>query len=86
MESLILLALAPIFYGCMLWEALYWRRRGVAQYTWRDTLSNMTLAGMHQVETAICQNDALTTVAADCQHFDEFPAIPELLQRRPRSA
>lgn len=49
MESLILLALAPIFYGCMLWEALYWRRRGVAQYTWRDTLSNMTLAGMHQV-------------------------------------
>lgn len=49
MESLILLALAPIFYGCMLWEALYWRRRGVAMYTWRDTLSNMTLAGMHQL-------------------------------------
>jgi len=49
MESLILLALAPVFYGCMLWEALYWRRRGVAMYTWRDTLSNISLAGMHQV-------------------------------------
>lgn len=48
-ESLVLLALAPIFYACIAWEWLHWRKRGVAMYTGVDTLSNFVLAGMHQV-------------------------------------
>ena len=48
-ESLVLLALAPIFYACIAWEWLYYRRRGVAMYSGVDTLSNFVLAGMHQL-------------------------------------
>lgn len=53
MESLILLAIAPVFFVCMAAEAWFDRHRGVADYTWQDTLSNMTLAGMHQVADGI---------------------------------
>ncbi|MBR9814922.1 sterol desaturase family protein [bacterium] len=48
-ESLVLLALAPVFYACIAWEWLYYRRRGVAMYSGVDTLSNFVLAGMHQL-------------------------------------
>lgn len=53
MESLILLAIAPLFYICIAAEAIHDRGKGVANYTWRDTLSNMTLAGMHQLADGI---------------------------------
>jgi sterol desaturase/sphingolipid hydroxylase (fatty acid hydroxylase superfamily) len=46
--GLILLAMAPVFIGCILWEAWYWHRRGVAKYSLIDTLSNTGLAAMHQ--------------------------------------
>ena len=55
-ESLVLLALAPIFYVCIALEWRYLRRRARemgpnvrADYTLADTVSNMTLAAMHQI-------------------------------------
>jgi len=47
MERWILLAMGPIFLGFIGWEAWYLKRRR-ASYTWPDTLSNATLALMHQ--------------------------------------
>ncbi len=47
--ELLLLALAPVFLGCVAWEAWYWARRGRADvYSWRDTLCNAALALLHQ--------------------------------------
>ncbi|MBV8466955.1 MAG: sterol desaturase family protein, partial [Burkholderiales bacterium] len=46
--GLILLAMAPVFIGCILWEAWYWHKRGVAKYSLVDTLSNTCLAALHQ--------------------------------------
>lgn len=47
--ELLLLALAPVFLGCVAWEAWYWARRGRAEvYSWRDTLCNAALALLHQ--------------------------------------
>ena len=47
--ELLLLALAPVFLGCVAWESWYWARRGRAEvYSWRDTLCNAALALLHQ--------------------------------------
>lgn len=47
--ELLLLALAPVFLGCVAWEARYWARRGRTDiYSWRDTLCNAGLALLHQ--------------------------------------
>ncbi len=46
--GLVLLALAPVFLGCVAWEAWYWHKRGIAKYTLVDTLSNAGLALLHQ--------------------------------------
>ncbi|OWY40916.1 C-5 sterol desaturase [Xenophilus sp. AP218F] len=47
--ELILLALAPVFLLCILWEWRFWRRRGRAGvYDWRDSLCNACLALLHQ--------------------------------------
>lgn len=48
MDSLLLLALAPVFLGFIAWEAWYLRRAGRSHYTWADTTSNAALALMHQ--------------------------------------
>lgn len=45
--ELILLALAPVFVLCIGIEAWYWRRRP-GMYSLKDTVSNATLALMHQ--------------------------------------
>ncbi|PKM07870.1 MAG: sterol desaturase [Gammaproteobacteria bacterium HGW-Gammaproteobacteria-4] len=52
MEAWILLALAPVFIVCVLWEAWYWRGKR-AIYSLRDTLSNAALALMHQGADAL---------------------------------
>ncbi|MCW3480740.1 sterol desaturase family protein [Neisseriaceae bacterium JH1-16] len=47
--QLILLALAPVFVGCIAWEMVWWHRRGDdTVYRWRDTLCNTGLALLHQ--------------------------------------
>lgn len=46
--ELILLALAPVFVLCIGIEAWYWRRRRPGMYSLKDTISNATLALMHQ--------------------------------------
>jgi sterol desaturase/sphingolipid hydroxylase (fatty acid hydroxylase superfamily) len=46
--GLVLLGLAPVFLGCIAWEAWYYHRRQIARYHWVDTLSNAGLALMHQ--------------------------------------
>lgn len=51
MEAWILLALAPVFVLCVLWEAWYWRGRAI--YSLRDTLANTALALMHQGADAL---------------------------------
>ena len=53
MDSLILLALAPVFLGFIAWEAWHFRRLGRSSYTWADTASNATLALMHQASDAV---------------------------------
>jgi sterol desaturase/sphingolipid hydroxylase (fatty acid hydroxylase superfamily) len=44
----LLLGLGPLFLASIVWEAWYWRRRGQDKYSWTDTVSNATLALMHQ--------------------------------------
>jgi sterol desaturase/sphingolipid hydroxylase (fatty acid hydroxylase superfamily) len=44
----ILLGLSPLFLAAMAWEVWYWHRQGVAKYQLIDTLSNASLALMHQ--------------------------------------
>jgi len=47
--DLLLLALAPLFVGCVAAEAWYWAKRGRHDiYSWRDTLCNAGLALLHQ--------------------------------------
>jgi sterol desaturase/sphingolipid hydroxylase (fatty acid hydroxylase superfamily) len=47
--DLLLLALAPLFVGCVAVEAWYWAKRGRHDiYSWRDTLCNAGLALLHQ--------------------------------------
>jgi len=53
MEKWILLGLGPVFLACIAAEAWYWRKRGVAHYTWIDTISNAGLALMHQASDAV---------------------------------
>ena len=53
MEKWILLGMAPVFLGLIVWEAVYWRRRNPAMYSLADTVSNAALALMHQVADAI---------------------------------
>ncbi|MGH8499536.1 MAG: sterol desaturase family protein, partial [Methylococcales bacterium] len=52
MEEWILLAMAPVFLGFIIWEAWYWKNRR-AVYSLKDTLSNAALALMHQAADAI---------------------------------
>jgi sterol desaturase/sphingolipid hydroxylase (fatty acid hydroxylase superfamily) len=53
MDSLILLALAPVFLGFIAWEAWQFKRIGRVSYTWADTASNAALALMHQASDAL---------------------------------
>ena len=53
MERWLLLAAAPLFLACIAAEAWYWRRRGRAAYDLRDTLSNASLALLHQGADAL---------------------------------
>lgn len=53
MGEWILLAMAPVFLGVVLWEAWYWRRRGRDVYGLRDSLGNAALALMHQAADAL---------------------------------
>ena len=53
MEQWILLAMAPVFLGLVILEAWYWKRRGADHYTWSDTLSNASLALLHQGADAV---------------------------------
>lgn len=53
MGEWILLAMAPVFLGFVIWEAWYWKRRGRDVYRLRDTLSNAALALMHQGADAL---------------------------------
>jgi sterol desaturase/sphingolipid hydroxylase (fatty acid hydroxylase superfamily) len=53
MEDWILLAMAPVFLGCIAWEAWYWKRREPGMYSLKDTLCNAALALMHQGADAI---------------------------------
>jgi sterol desaturase/sphingolipid hydroxylase (fatty acid hydroxylase superfamily) len=43
-----LLALAPVFVAAIGLEFLYWQRRGVAKYSWIDSVSNVSLSLLHQ--------------------------------------
>lgn len=52
MESLILLALSPVFLACIAWKAWYWKDRRPV-YQWKDTLSNAGLALMHQASDGV---------------------------------
>lgn len=52
MSEWILLALAPLFIACVAWEAWYWRGRADV-YDWTDTLSNASLAALHQLADAL---------------------------------
>lgn len=49
--ELFLLALAPIFVATVAWEAWYWRGKQ-PMYSWVDTVSNASLALMHQASDA----------------------------------
>jgi sterol desaturase/sphingolipid hydroxylase (fatty acid hydroxylase superfamily) len=53
MEQWILLAMAPVFLGLIALEAWYWRRRRPGMYSWADTLSNASLALLHQGADAL---------------------------------
>lgn len=53
MGEWLLLALAPVFLGFVVWEAWYWRRRRPGMYSWQDTFSNAALALMHQAADAL---------------------------------
>lgn len=53
MEKWILLGLAPVFLGLIALEAWYWRKRRPDAYSLRDTLSNASLALMHQAADAV---------------------------------
>lgn len=53
MEKWILLGMAPVFLGLIIWEALYWRRRDPSKYSLVDTVSNAGLALMHQAADAV---------------------------------
>ena len=44
----LLIALAPVFFVCIAWEAWYLHRLGIDKYKLRDSLSNLALAMMHQ--------------------------------------
>ena len=46
------MAFAPVFLLTIAWEAWYWSRRDRSVYSWRDTLSNASLAMMHQASDA----------------------------------
>lgn len=63
--ELILLALAPVFLGCIAWEWWYWRRQGRADmYELKDVVSNASLALMHQAADAIALLLFVTTAYA----------------------
>lgn len=52
MGEWILLAMAPVFLGFVLWEAWYWRRRRPV-YRLADSLANAALALMHQASDVV---------------------------------
>ena len=75
MEKWILLGMAPVFLGLIVFEAWYWRRRGQAIYSLVDTFSNAALALMHQFADAVAWTLTLGLFYAVYQYrlFD-FPA------------
>ncbi len=62
--DLVLIALAPLFFLCVAWEAWHWRRRGLQKYEWRDTLSNFSLAALHQGADLLANYLFIVTVYA----------------------
>lgn len=67
---LVTLALAPVFFLTMAAEFWHLRRRAhspSASYTWADTLSNMTLAGLYQASDVLA---ALLTIVVYNAFFD----------------
>ena len=52
MEEWILLAMAPVFLGFILWEAWYWHGKRPV-YSLKDSVSNAALALMHQMADAV---------------------------------
>lgn len=74
MEKWILLALAPVFLLCIGWELWYWRGKR-PMYTLRDTLSNATLALMHQAADALAWSAVIGIYYAVYQYrLFEWPA------------
>ncbi len=53
MEQWILMSMAPVFLGLIGLEAWYWHSRRPGMYSWADTLSNATLALLHQGADAL---------------------------------
>lgn len=53
MEQWILLGMGPVFLTLVAWEAWYWKRRDPGKYSLVDTLSNASLALMHQVSDLV---------------------------------
>jgi len=66
--QMVLLAFAPIFVFFLGWEFLYLRKRSrqypSARYSWGDTLSNGTLALMHEAADAVCASLFILAVYA----------------------
>jgi sterol desaturase/sphingolipid hydroxylase (fatty acid hydroxylase superfamily) len=74
--GLILLAFGPIFALTIAWEAWYWSRRDKTIYSLKDTLSNATLALMHQASDAFFLWLMIRTVYTWCYEHGAR-AVPE---------
>ncbi|MEW9900525.1 sterol desaturase family protein [Chitinivorax sp. PXF-14] len=73
--GLLLLSLAPIFVLTVAWEAWYWHGKR-PMYSWRDTLSNASLALMHQGADALVLWLFVKTVYTWCYQHG-LKAIPD---------
>ncbi|MEN7531106.1 sterol desaturase family protein [Cupriavidus sp. DL-D2] len=74
--GLILMAFAPVFLLTIGWEAWYWSKRDRSIYSWRDTLSNATLALLHQASDAFFLWLMIRTVYTWC-YAQGLRAVPE---------
>jgi sterol desaturase/sphingolipid hydroxylase (fatty acid hydroxylase superfamily) len=73
-EKWILLGMAPVFLGLIALEAWWCSRHQPQLYSWRDTLSNASLALMHQAADAIAWSVVIGLYYAVYAHrLFEFP-------------
>lgn len=76
--ELLLLAMAPVFVGCIGWEAWHLSRAqpdsGI--YSWRDTLCNAALALMHQAADKVAWLFVIPVYAFFYAHFRLFTLQP----------